>query len=244
MSIVIDCEFTGLDNTFVDDNEIVQLKLLNVETGIKVCKSYATQKALSAYNQIMHKVARYEGERFSTHKFGELLAEIAAADSDYWGFSTEADAAMLCKYGVDIEIKDIQEMLRLSEYESQIATQGCSLECAYFIVTGKYPPLDTHACGDELDLIVALFHDVRSLEFNEHFSVMPYGHCAGMPIADYVEQYRRQADGYRFNNDDVLAKSLTAAIPSDDSWLEAWEADGDEWDDDDDTWGDDDDDDA
>jgi len=43
---------------------------------------------------------------------------------------------------------------------------------------------------------------------------MPHGHCAGMPISQYTSNYRRSADGYRYNNSDLLAKSLTARIPA------------------------------
>ena len=42
---------------------------------------------------------------------------------------------------------------------------------------------------------------------------MPFGFCRGMPIKQYVRRYRRQADGYRFHHADLLAASLSKAIP-------------------------------
>ena len=33
-----------------------------------------------------------------------------------------------------------------------------------------------------------------------------------MLISDYVQEYRRQSDGYRYNNSDVFASALDAAI--------------------------------
>jgi hypothetical protein len=42
---------------------------------------------------------------------------------------------------------------------------------------------------------------------------MPWGDYAGVPIRKYVEEERRRADGYRFNNSDLLAVSM-------DYWIE------------------------
>ena len=42
---------------------------------------------------------------------------------------------------------------------------------------------------------------------------MPWGDYAGVPICEYVKEERRRADGYRFNNNDLLATSM-------DYWIE------------------------
>lgn len=62
---------------------------------------------------------------------------------------------------------------------------------------------------DELIMIQSLYNFVKNIDLKKRLTFMPHGHCAGMPIADYVIDYRRQADGYRFNNSDILADSLT-----------------------------------
>lgn len=135
---------------------------------------------------------------------------------------------MLKKYGVDIEIVDLQEKIRLnSKYERDLAVGCASMEAAYTLLTGKKPPLDTHLRLAELDLVRDIYREViKFTDCNELLTLMPHGHCAGMPISQYVSDYRRAADGYRYNNSDLLAKSLTARIPAyvSSSW------DEDEWD--------------
>ncbi len=43
-------------------------------------------------------------------------------------------------------------------------------------------------------------------------SVVPFGHCSGMSISDYVQEFRKQSDGYRYNNSDAFSLSLDNAI--------------------------------
>jgi len=93
-----------------------------------------------------------------------------------------------------------------------MATEGSGLEETYFIVTGEYPPTATHADFSEMFLIERLFEKMKEYEADEYMSIVPFGHCSGMPITDYVQIYRRQADGYRYNNSDEFSLSLTNAI--------------------------------
>ena len=123
---------------------------------------------------------------------------------------------MLAKYGVNIEIVDLQELIRRNpKYELALSIGCSSMEAAYLLLTGKKPQLKTHLSLAELSLIREIYQETINFEdLNEHFTLMPYGHCAGMPIRQYVSAFRRAADGYRFNNNDLLAKSLTAHIPA------------------------------
>ena len=137
---------------------------------------------------------------------------------------------------MEIEIVDLQEKLRLNpKYERDLALGCSSMEAAYLLLTGKKPPLDTHLELAELDLVREIYHQVVTFtDCNELLTLMPWGHCAGMPISEYVSEFRRAADGYRYNNDDLLAKSLTAKIPAyvSSSWDDEDEFDCDEDDDD------------
>jgi hypothetical protein len=57
---LIDLEFTGLDNSIISDNEIIQVKILNVNNKKSIIKNFNSKKELSAYTQLEHKIVRYE----------------------------------------------------------------------------------------------------------------------------------------------------------------------------------------
>ena len=50
-NILIDLEFTGLDNSYVSDNEITQLKLMDADTGDGVCSNFKADKPVSLYHK-------------------------------------------------------------------------------------------------------------------------------------------------------------------------------------------------
>lgn len=220
-NILIDLEFTGLDNTYVQDNEIVQLKLMDADTGNGLCLNFTANKPVSLYHQVYSGLDdQYPGKTlFSAAAFAKALKKIGVKPDDgrtFFGYSVSMDQAMLKKYGLEIEITDLQEKLRLNpKYERDLAVGCASMEAAYLLLTGKKPPLETHLGLGELDLIREIYHAViQFIDCNELLTLMPWGHCAGMPISQYVSDYRRAADGYRYNNSDLLAMSLTATIPN------------------------------
>lgn len=218
--IIIDFEFSGLDNSFIKDNEIVQFKAMNTETGETVCVNYGSDKEINAYSYLIHKTKRYEGVKFSKEEFISALSKIGASKSDsFYGFGTTQDKLMLWKYEINISLKDMREMFQLSEYDSKLAIEGSGLEVVYYIVTNEVPESTNHNGEDELYLMKKLFDVAIGLKLKTHFEVMPHGHCAGMPISEYVQKYRRASDGYRFNNSDLLSNSLTHVIGSmEDDW--------------------------
>jgi hypothetical protein len=219
-NLLIDLEFTGLDNSFVKDNEIVQLKLMDVDNGNFVCVDCTSVKPVSLYHRVFcGRIDDYAGTLvFSTELFNASVKLLVNTTDDiiYHGYSVQQDLVMLKKYDINIEIVDLQEKMRLNpEYEKILAVECASMESAYFLLTGKVPPLNTHWGSGELDLLREIYQAVEKFaDNNELLTIMPWGHCAGMPLEDYVEEYRRAADGYRLNNDDLLAESLTAVIPS------------------------------
>lgn len=215
--IIIDFEFTGLDNSYIRDNEIIQFKAMNMQTKQTVCKNYRSVKQLSAYCQLTHRVLRYEGDLFNKDEFIQALSEIGVNDFTnttytFYGYGTTTDGLMLKKIGVNIPITDIRKLIQLSKHEQQIATEGGNMETAFFVVTGKYPDLKSHDGIDELILLSELLENVLLLDQKEFLTVMPFGHCSGMPLSEYVIDYRKQADGYRLNNNDILSDSLTETI--------------------------------
>jgi hypothetical protein len=68
--ILIDLEFTGLDNTYVKDNAIVQLKVMDADTGKGACRWFRADKPTSLYHQVHHGLeCEYPGEaKFSDNE--------------------------------------------------------------------------------------------------------------------------------------------------------------------------------
>jgi hypothetical protein len=213
-TFLIDFEFTGLDNTFITDNEIIQVKAMNIYANISTLKNFNSKKDLSAYTQIEHKTKRYSDCLFfSIDELKMLLQKIGGdLNSVFYGFGIEQDKKMLLKYGCELNISDIRAYYQKSEHAYRMATEGSGLETTYRIVTGKYPEKASHSSIDELYLIQELFNHMTITEQHQFMEVVPFGHCAGMPIVQYIEQYRRAADGYRFNNSDDFAQALDNAI--------------------------------
>jgi len=211
---LIDLEFTGLDNSIIDDNEIIQIKILNINNKKSIIKNFNSKKELSAYTQLEHRTVRYEDcPLFSLDELVGMLAHIdLSIDSDFWGFGVEQDIKMLAKYGWHITINDIRTHFQRTELAYRMATEGSGLEPTYLIVTGDYPPKASHADFSEMILIEKLFEKMKEYNADTYMSVVPFGHCSGMLISDYVQEYRRQSDGYRYNNSDVFASALDAAI--------------------------------
>src|SRR5690348_6537767 len=112
-NLLIDLEFTGLDNTYVQDNEIVQLKLMDADTGDGVCVDFKANKPASLYHRVYCGLdGEYRGESlFSAKQFEEALEQIGVQpdhERQYFGYSVSSDRSMLEKYGVEIEIVDLQ----------------------------------------------------------------------------------------------------------------------------------------
>jgi len=213
-SAIIDVEFTGLDNSFISDNEIIQVKILNVSNQKSVIRNFNSKKPLSAHTQLEHKVVRYEGcPVFDLDQLVSMLTEIGISiDADFFGFGVEQDKKMLAKYGWHVAIEDIRTHFQKTEFAYRMATEGSGLEETYFIVTGEYPPNASHSDFSEMVLIETLFRKMKETESESYMSVVPFGHCSGMKISEYVQNYRRAADGYRYNNSDDFSLSLSAAI--------------------------------
>lgn len=212
--VLIDLEFTGLDNSYTTDNEIIQVKVYNLDKNIGILRNFNSKKQLSAYTQLEHKVKRYEDQNlFCKSELLEMMNVIEAdLDCEFYGFGVDQDKSMLSKYDINQPIIDIRTHYQMSNVARRMATEGSGLEPTYLIVTGNYPAQVSHASFSEMLLIEELYRKMESFKANEIMQIVPHGHCSGMAITDYVIENRRQADGYRFNNYDLFAIALDNAI--------------------------------
>lgn len=215
--LIIDLEFTGLDNTYTTNNEIVQLKLLNTQTQVPGLYNYPSVKPIGAHAQLFLKTDRFKcNQLFDKQQFMYAVKQVTGEESldniHFYGFGNHQDMYMLRKYGINITIYDLREHFQRTTFEHRIANEGSNLESVYLIVTGQYPSHADHSGLDELNTIYQLYLHAQQHQPNGYYTIMPHGHCAGMPVEQYVTDYRRAADGYRFNNHDLLSATLTNAI--------------------------------
>lgn len=217
--ILIDFEFTGLP-TKLHKPEICQMLIKNITNGKSCIKNFKTTVPMTASAIVCcgGDPTKDAAEYFDLKMFIDTLEEVGASMVDsFWGFGIKTDKNVLMDYDIRLpHYYDIQELLQRSDKEFSIALGGRSLEACYYIITGKI--MNTaHGTTDELDAIEALYQYIdKYIEDNElstYLEYMPWGEYAGVPIRRYVEEERRRADGYRFNNSDLLAASM-------DYWIE------------------------
>ena len=224
--IIIDFEFNGLPR-YGFMPEITQVKMKNLTNGNAVCQNFKTHK--KGFGQGYYGLIKGD-KLFSQKEFYKLLKTIGASDKDaFYGFSIKTDKELLSSYNIYLSTYiDIQEQLMLKKkYELPMAMGGRSLEFCYYLVAKEVVAVD-HNTADELALIERLFYATRGKK-QKHLTVYPWGPEAGMPLDLYVDDNRRRADGYRYNNNDILAISLDYYINQAES---SWSFDDEENDDD------------
>ena len=204
-NIIIDFEFNGLPR-YNFTPEITQVKMKNLTNGKSVCQNFKTHN--KGFGRGYYGLIK-GNKLFSQAEFYKLLDAIDASEKDaFYGFSIKTDKELLSSYHIKLSTYiDIQEHLMLKKkYERPMAMGGRSLEFCYYLVTKEVATVD-HNTADELALIERLFYATRGKK-NKHLTVYPWGQEAGMPLDLYVDDNRRRADGYRYNNNDILATSL------------------------------------
>lgn len=213
--IIIDLEFNGIPK-YNFEPEIVSLMLYNITNDKHYIKTYKTNTPITVGANICMnwQVDNSNAEKFfDKEEFEKGLQTIEATkDDEFYGFSTSTDEQILTSYGVFFKrntYKDLVEMLRLTttNIEKSMAYEGSSIECCYFYITGQRPEF-VHGSLEELLAIKEIFDFVNQYELREYYTVYPFGPNAGMPLDKYVIEYRRNADGYRYNNFDKLSDSL------------------------------------
>jgi hypothetical protein len=217
-TIILDIEFTGLDNTYIGTNEIVQVKMMRLDAHpsalTEIQENFSSLGIIGIYGRLQGMPDRFEGKAFSAMGFMDMLSNLDVNQDEpieFIGFSTTTDWQMLGKYGIKRlphwTVTDIVDILRLSPLEQTLAEQGRSMEVCHYMLTGK-PFTGDHSGLDELRAIRDMYLIAKELPQKERMEFVPFGHCAGMPLAQYVQDYRRNADGYRFNNSDQFAASM------------------------------------
>ena len=207
--IIIDFEFNGLPR-YGFQPEITQIKMKNLTNGKSVCHNFKTLE--KGFGRGYYGLIKGD-KLFSKKEFDKLLDAIGAGEKDaFYGFSIKTDKELLSSYNIYLSTYvDIQEQLMLKKkYELTMAMGGRSLEFCYYLVTKEVVTVD-HNSSDELALIERLFYATRGKK-NKHLTVYPWGPEAGMPLDLYINDNRNRADGYRYNNNDVLAMSLNHYI--------------------------------
>lgn len=207
--IIIDFEFNGLPR-YGFQPEINQIKMKNLTNGKSVCQNFKTRN--KGFGRGYYGLIK-GNKLFSQAEFYKLLEAIGASDKDaFYGFSIKTDKELLSSYNIYLSTYvDIQEQLMLKKkYELPMAMGGRSLEFCYYLVAKEVVAVD-HNTADELALIERLFYATRGKK-QKHLTVYPWGQEAGMPLDLYVDDNRRRADGYRYNNNDILAISLNHYI--------------------------------
>lgn len=221
-SIIVDFEFTGLDNTYFTDNEIVQCKMLNINSNIGLVENFLTNKPSNIGAFLKHKINNLDSNIvFSKTEFDRILNAVSGGNEfKLFGFSVSQDLSMCKKYGIDLEIDDIMEMILLSDDAKSIIENGRSLESVYYYYYQKELNV-SHGSIEELAAIKEVLDKIENKDLSPYYKFMPHGHCAGMPISEYVLNYRRAADGYRYNNNDTLSISLNHEIEllEDEPWF-------------------------
>ena len=215
-NFIIDFEFNGLP-AYKFKPEIVQVKIMNLETKDFLVTNFLSKKGITAGAKICmglspdDKTLPFAVSRFTKEKFFDLVRAVGGTPEDnFWGFSTRTDKSVLSSYGVVLEhYFDLQSSLRLTKYEKRLAFEGCSLEAACFI-TGAFDVNEIdHSSNSELEAIASLYDVNSKLRHKKGLTVMPWGEFSGTPIKEYCRANRRRADGYRYNNSDDLASALT-----------------------------------
>ena len=213
MDFIIDFEFNGLP-AYNFKPEIIQAKLMNFKTGVCFVENYSSRKNITAGAKVCLGMSPHENVLpdtngyFTKRKFIKFLkkANCSITKDTFYGFSIKTDVKILASYGVTIDnYVDLQNAIRLTRYEKQIALEGSSLEAVCHI-TGCYDArFINHSSTMELQAISNLYVLNAIIKHKQRLTVMPWGELAGMPIEKYCKENRRRADGYRFNNNDELA---------------------------------------
>ena len=216
-NIIIDIEFNGLPR-YNFKPEVTQVKLYNLNNNKQICLNYKTKKKAQLGSLLV--TGEINGEKyFSKKELGKALKTIdASVDDNFIGFSTKTDKEILWSYSIELNYnEDLQETLMRSKYERKMAYNGRSMETCYYILMGK--PIEVSHNGiEELSPLVEMYHQTRGLRLKKYLTVYPWGTEAGMPLKDYIESFRRRADGYRYNNNDILAESLDHYVEIIEDW--------------------------
>lgn len=210
--IILDLEFTGLDNDYIKDNEIISLSWLDMDTGEKWSYLYGATRSITTGASFITWITDEKIKGLPLFSAETFFALFDTVNCEFYGFGNSTDQKMLGKYGIWIDFVDLQwEMRKNTQYEEKMALEGCSFECCYFYATGKkFQKL--HSETNEVEAMFELYNKLQEADASvkkDFISIVPFGRFAGMSIEQVVLEERRFADGYRYNNNDPFADALS-----------------------------------
>ena len=245
-NIIIDLEFNTLPKYNIS-SEICCVLLHNVDNNKTIIKSFKTNNPIyigAKYCMGFSNINENADSLFSKDEFISLLQAIDVeynetdSETTYYGFGIKTNKSVLKQYGILFRnYVDMQDQCHLLDsLEMNMCIHGSSLEVVYTLITDKQLQC-THGTDSELSALLVIYNYIKENKdnLNVYLNYFPFGDIAGMPLEKYVVDERRRADGYRYNNDDILSTSLNEYI-----FLEECR-DDDYYDDDDDDYDDDDD---
>lgn len=213
-NIIIDFEFTWLDNNYITDNEIIWMSYMDIDTKESKSFIFSSEKKNAIGSYLVNRITPEEQNgliKFSKEFFEEIFGKDFSRTTKFYFFSASQDVKMLKKYGIHIGTSyliDVQdEMRRCDDYEYTMAREGSSLECCYYMIMWEELK-SLHTETNEVKAIYEMIAKMKNIECRSHYTVYPWGAWAGMPLDDFCIEYRRNADWYRYNNVDTLASSL------------------------------------
>ncbi len=233
VNIIVDLEFNCLPR-WNQQAEICKILVLNTNNNKTYTKVFKTEKPISVGSNICMNWSLDNSnatDLFSENEWYKALSAVLDKEVDeniydeinLFGFGIKTDKEILSTYFRKIDYKydyyDLSDFFRLTSKENELlmCNEGSSLECCYYYINQK--PLNVnHGDDSELEAIYNIYQYVENCFINENencqyrFTIFPFGNFAGMNLVYYCEDHRRQADGYRYNNDDLLALSLNDCI--------------------------------
>lgn len=222
MKIIIDLEFSGIDCQLYKKNEITQLKMLDIDTLKTVCIDFKTKRN---HKQTRHNYLPKANVVFTKNRFFKELKGFIKGETEieFIFFGKKQDIYMLEKYDLeltqqsfkkllnihDLKVTDLQELAGcVPKIEKDMILYGRSLEDVYFSIFGKEPNVNHCDCS-ELQAMYEIYQHIKTKKISKRMKYYPFGYMKGEKLSEYCMWNRRAADGYRFNNEDLLSSSLT-----------------------------------
>lgn len=199
--IIIDFEFTWLDNSFVKDNEIISMSYADIDTKESKVFYFASKKKNTITSFLKNGITLEEQKGqplFSKELFDSI---IDVENSEFYGFCIGTDKKMLEKYGISFDYTgDIQSMLRKTKYEEQMALEWRAFETCCYIVLGEIFDKE-HKWTYEVDKLIELFNKAMEYKEDRLLRYVPYGWFAWMLIKDFAKEYPKKALSYAQEGD-------------------------------------------
>ncbi len=232
-NLIIDFEFTGLDNKYFDKNEILAFSILDIDNPCKKdCFIFKTDTPNSIGSKLVNQITKNDitvNQKFSAKFFYDVIRDYCWDITDIWlfWFGISTDKSFMRKYDLywqrwtrdwyNFDYQDISDIVKLIDIkidwltiEEQMLINGNRQEVVYKLLTWKDLKNHTwtHEVEAQYDMIqVMLWQNVR-----ESLKYVPFGWFKWMSIIEYCWEEEKRAYGYAMNNTDIFAISLALQL--------------------------------